>query len=378
MKTLLTGARVWRADHTFSENCPVLLEDGAILGVGESALREEADTVRDLGGAYLLPGLVDVHTHGRAGYDFNDATKEQMCLMRVDYARCGVTSVMATLASDTREGWERAIENVKDSGYIGLHLEGRYLNPSKRGAHAAHLLTSPDPDELGSLLAGVDLPVHVSFAAELDPDGSFLSRILSLGATAGLAHTAATAEEARRALARGLTSFTHLFNAMPPLHHREGGPVSVALSEGGYAELIADGVHVCPDMVKLAYKNLGADRTVLITDSMAGTGCPDGEYRIAGLPVTVKNGRALTSEGAIAGSTLDLFDGMKNLMHFAGATLGDAVACATLNPARMVGIDLTVGSIDEGKRADLLIVDGELRLLEVIMDGQTLEKGENL
>lgn len=374
MKTLLTGARVWRADCSFADGLPVLIEDGRIAAIGATAQGAEADCVRDLAGAYLLPGLVDVHTHGRMGFDFNDATAEQMRQMRTDYARHGVTSVMATLASDTREGWERAIARISESGYLGIHLEGRYLNPKKRGAHAEHLLSRPDPEELSALLSGVALPVHVSFAAELDPDGAFLSRVRALGATAGLAHTMATAEEARLALSRGLTSFTHLFNAMPPLHHREGGPVSVALTEGGYAELIADGVHICPDMVRLAYRNLGSARTVLITDSMAGTGCPDGEYRIAGLPVTVKDGKALTHEGAIAGSTLNLFDGMKNLMTFAGATLGEAVACASRNPARMVGVDHLVGGIEAGLRADLLIVGKDLQLLEVIPEGHTLGK----
>lgn len=372
MKILFTGARVWRENRTFKENFPVLIGGDRILAVGEAALSEHADAVRDLDGAYLIPGLVDVHTHGRAGYDFNDATAEQMKEMRADYARRGVTGVMATLASDTCEGWRRSIAAIEESGFDGIHLEGRYLNPSKRGAHAAHLLAEPDPDELESLLAGVALPVHVSFAPELDPDGKFLSRVLSLGASAGLAHSAATAEQTRLALSRGMTSFTHLFNAMAPLHHREGGPVSVAMTEGGYCEMIVDGVHICPDMVRLAYRAIGAERVVLITDSMAGTGCPDGEYTIAGLAVTVKDGRALTHEGAIAGSTLDLFDGMRNLMQFAGVSLADAVACATGNPARMVGLDGTIGSIDAGKRADLLILDGDVRLSEVILRGESL------
>lgn len=372
MKTLLTGARVWRDDCTLLENFPVLIGGGEILAVGEDARAADADAVRDLDGAILIPGLIDVHTHGRGGFDFNDATAAQMREMRGQYARRGVTGVMATLASDTREGWERSIRNITESGYLGIHLEGRYLNPTKRGAHAEHLLSLPDPDELSEILSAVTLPVHVSFAPELDADGAFLSRVLSLGATAGLAHSAATAAVAREALQRGMTSFTHLFNAMTPLHHREGGPVAVALSEGGWGELIVDGVHICPDVVRLAYRCLGKERTVLITDSMAGTGCPDGEYTIAGLPVTVKDGKAITHEGAIAGSTLDLIDGVKNLMQFADVPLAEAVACATRNPARMVGVYDRVGSIDAGKHADLIVTDGELSLREVIAGGETV------
>ncbi len=375
MKTRLNGARVWMRDHSFLENGSVLFEDGVILAVGAECDAYSADLVRDLSGKVLIPGLVDVHTHGRIGYDFCDADKEALMQMKEDYARHGVTSVMATLASDTVEHWISAISRIEACGYAGIHFEGRYLNQKKRGAHAEHLLALPDAKELSLLLSHVTLPRHISFAPELDPDGRFLARAIELGATVGMAHTEASADVARRALHAGARSFTHLFNAMPPLHHREGGAVSVALSEGGFAELIADGVHICPDMVRLSYRNLGAHRTVLITDSMAGTGCPDGEYSIAGLPVTVKNGRALTHEGAIAGSTLNLFDGMKNLMEFADVPMEDAVACATLNPARMVGLDECVGSIEVGKRADLLVLDGDCRLLDVYANG-TLIKGE--
>ena len=370
MKTLFAGARVYLRDRSFAKNCPVLIEDGRILAVGEECSAYTPDRVIDLTGCMLIPGLVDVHTHGRSGFDFCDADEAALRTMKEDYARHGVTAVMATLASDTKEGWLRSIGRIEAVGFAGIHFEGRYLNPQKRGAHASHLLSSPDPEELEELLSHVSLPTHISMAPELDPNGAFITRAVSLGATVGIGHTAATAAEARRALGQGATSFTHLFNTMPPLHHREGGAVSVALSEGGFAELIVDGVHICPDMVRLAWKCLGVERTVLITDSMSGTGCPDGEYSIAGLPVTVKDGRAITSEGAIAGSTLNLFDGMKNLMAFAGASLEDAIAAATMTPARMVGIDQTVGSIEVGKRADLLVLDAGLDLLRVFCEGR--------
>ena len=370
MKHLLTGGRVWRADHTFADDCPVLIENEKILAVGDACDAYIADKITDVTGMTVLPGLVDVHTHGRAGYDFNDATEEQMHLMRRDYAKHGVTSVMATLASDTREGWLRSVKTIEACGYEGIHFEGRYLNVAKKGAHAEHLLSPLDPADLAECLSAVHVPCHVSAALELDTDGAFAKKAIEMGATLGIGHTMATAEEARTAIARGATSFTHLFNAMPPLHHREGGAVSVALNGGGYGEIIADGVHICPDVVRLAYRCLGKDYTVLITDSMAGTGCPDGEYTIAGMPVIVKDGRALTTGGVIAGSTLNLWDGVKNLMSFADTDLADAIACATVNPARMVGIDGTVGSIDANKRADLLLVNAAMDLCRVIQCGE--------
>ncbi len=373
MKTKIIGGRVLRADGRFDEQCALLIENEMIVALGAEAETGEADQTVEAQGLTLLPGLVDVHTHGRVGYDFCDATAEQMLRMKRDYAKNGVTAVMATLASGTAEEWLRAIADIEACGFDGVHLEGRYLNPKKRGAHKPSLLVSLDADELEGILKNIHIPCHISAAFELDADGSFAARALQYGATLGLGHTAATAEEARLALSRGVTSFTHLYNTMPPLHHRDGGVVAVALLDGGYGELIVDGMHICPDMVKLAYRCLGNARTVLITDSMAGTGCPDGRYSIAGLPVIVENGKALTEDGALAGSTLNLWDGVKNLMRFAGIPLEDAVACATVNPARMVGIDRTVGSLEIGKRADVLFVDDSLNLQRVLAKGVFLD-----
>ncbi len=372
MKKMFAGGRVWNTDHTFSENCPILIEDETIRAVGADCYDASADEVIDITGMTVLPGLVDVHTHGRIGFDFNDATSDQMQLMKEDYARHGVTSVMATLASATREEWLRSIARIEQCGFDGIHLEGRYLNPAKKGAHAAELLVMPSASDLEVCLSAIHLPCHVSAALELDSDGSFSAKALEMGATLGLAHTCATAEQTKLAFRRGATSFTHLFNAMPPLHHREGGAVAVALNGGGYGELIVDGIHLCPDIVRLAYHCLGVDRTVLITDSMAGTGCPDGDYSIAGMPVIVKNGQALTHDGTIAGSTLNLWDGVKNLMAFADCSLADAIACATWNPARMVGLDGIVGSIESGKRADLLLVNETNELRQILYRGEFL------
>ena len=373
MKTLLKGGRVL-LQGDFEENCRVVWENGNILAVGAACEGLCADREINADGLTVLPGLVDVHTHGRAKYDFNTASAEQMIQMKRDYAEHGVTTVFATLASDTAEGWRRSIRAVKESGFDGIHFEGRYLSLGKRGAHPAELLAPLDANELETFLRDLNIPCHISAAFELDTDGSFAACAKRYGATLGLGHTMATADQAREAISRGVTSFTHLFNAMPPLHHREGGAVSVALCEGDFGELICDGMHICPDMIALAYRCLGADRTVLITDSMEATGCPDGEYAIAGQPVVVKNGKALTLDGALAGSTLDLWDGVKNLMRFTGVSLADAVRCATCNPARMVGLESLVGSIAEGKRADLIMVDDTLTLRGVVANGEPLSE----
>lgn len=369
MKTMLIGGRVWRADRSFLENCPVVIENGKICSVG---VEEACDEVIDVRGLTVFPGLVDVHTHGRAGYDFCTANEAQMREMKLDYARHGVTSVFATLASGTEAEWIASIERIENSGFDGIHLEGNYLNPTKRGAHRADLLLPLEAESLARVLSNIHLPCHMTAAFELDADGSFAACAKKHGVTMGLGHTAATAAEAQRAVERGVTSFSHLFNTMPPLHHREGGAASVGLISDAYVELIADGLHICPEMICLAYKCKGNEKFVLITDSMEATGCPDGEYAISGQPVIVKNGRAETLDGALAGSTLDLWDAVKNLMRFAKIPVEEAIACATVNPAKMVGIDGAVGSIEAGKRADLLLVDGELAIKGVLQAGERI------
>lgn len=335
--------------------------------------------VVDAEGCLLIPGLVDVHTHGRAGGDFTTADAPLMKKMAESYLTSGVTTVMPTLASAPFEDLSNAIERINalsdEEGSLpyvaGVHLEGRYLNPAKRGAHAPELLFALDANELEKLIGRIKGAKHVSAALELDTDGSFLRRALELGATVGLGHTAADYKTARDLINSGVTSMTHLFNAMPPLHHRDGGAVAAGLLGGAYCELICDGFHIAPEMVELVYRVLkDENRLVLITDSMEATGCEDGEYTIAGMPVTVLNGKARTHDGAIAGSTLSLLDGVKNLASFAHISFEEAVYSATEAPARAVGIFDTVGSIDEGKRADMLLLDKHLQISRIICGGK--------
>ena len=384
--TLLVNGR-W-LDPERMEFCAgeISFADGQITAIGApGTLPREGATLIDVRGALIAPGLVDIHSHGRAGGDFVSADVALLQKMSVSYLQAGVTTVMPTLASAPFEEYAPAACRIRQASatadgarLLGLHLEGRYLNPKKRGAHASHLLAPLRADELSALhdtlipTDGSPFPLRLSAALELDADGAFLSQAQQLGIALSLGHTEANYTQARELIAHGVGCFTHLFNAMPPLHHRDGGAVAACLEGDAYGELICDGFHIAPHMIRLAYRLLGRDRTVLISDSMEGTGCPDGNYSIAGMDVTVKDGKAYTSDGAIAGSTLGLLEGVNNLMQFCSLSPADALICATRNPARAAHIDHLVGLLRVGAAADLLILDHEhhtLKLRDIYVNG---------
>ena len=357
----IKNARVYRTEQRDFIPATVVVEEGKIKSILAPDACTCDMTVVDGTGKLLVPGLVDTHTHGRIGYDFDSATVEQMKDMRHSYAVDGTTTVFPTIASAPLAQIEQAIDNVKGAGYDCIHLEGRYLNCKRRGAHRADLLFPLDVNEFSALLDRMEgLTVHISCAAELEGGEAFVKTAVSRGATVSLGHTDATYEEALEAISWGVNSFTHTFNAMRPIHHREPGPVVAALAtEGVYAEVIADGFHLNPAIVKLAYLAKRPAHLTLITDSMSATRCADGEYAIAGEKVYVVDGKAINEEGNISGSTITLYQAVRNLMKFAGVSYAEALPYATIVPATEVGIDGTVGSIAEGKRADLLLVDAE-------------------
>ncbi|MBO4413375.1 MAG: amidohydrolase family protein [Clostridia bacterium] len=339
------------------------VEDGRIV-------REPAggDAV-DFGGDYVIPGLIDTHTHGRNGFDFISASVDDLRFLKKKYAEKGVTTVVPALASDTLENMVSAVGRIREAGFRAVHVEGRYMNPKRKGAHLESLLKPLDPSEIPLFReAAGEIHVHVSAAYELDRDGSFLRAVLDNGMSASLAHTDATFDEAMDAVRRGVTSFTHLFNAMPQIHHRAGGAIMAGILSGAYVEMICDGFHLAPETVRLVSRAKPLGEIVLITDSMEGAGCPDGVYSIAGKPVTVKDGKAYTEEGNISGSTLDLFTGLINFTKFSGLSLEKTVECATFNPASLHCLP-DVGRIEPGCRADFLRLSTDMKLKEVYVGG---------
>ncbi len=372
MLTCFRNGLVYDTDLRSFQPADLLVRDGTIEAVGRLPDQPTDAKTVDCGGQYVIPGLIDVHTHGRAGIDFNGAGPEDVEAVRRSYALSGTTTLMATLASSSPESLKASMEAVRANrmpktgcaNIAGIHLEGRYLNPVRRGIHPEALLAPLSPEELLDFIRYMSPPpFHISCAAELPGGESFVKAAVRSGATVGLAHSDATWEEARRAVEWGVTSFTHTFNAMRPIHHREPGIAAASLLfDRCYSELICDGEHVHPAMVMMAARLKPRDRLVLITDSMEAAGCPDGTYSIAGQTVTVKDGRASDPGGTLAGSTLDLLTALRKYIAFTGMTLEEAIPAATSNPAAMVGLDRLCGSIKPGMRADLLILKDRVAL----------------
>ncbi len=323
----------------------------------------------DCTGRYIIPGLVDVHTHGRNGIDFTEVTEEMLAELTVQYAKTGTTAVMVTPASAPYEEWLKTAvctanhirQKHPGARLLGVHFEGRYLSSEKRGAHNPSLLTAPSVEELHEILRLLkDVRVHFSAAPETDGCKAFVQEAVRLGASVGIAHTNCTYEQALEAVTWGAISFTHTFNAMTAISHRAPGcMIAALLSDDAYAELICDGLHSHPAMTSLLVRNKPRDRVVLITDSGMFAGLPDGHYFSAGLEVVLADGKCTTLDGALAGSTLTLFDAVKNCMRFTGLPLTEVLPFATVNPARMVGADGKIGTIEVGKSADLLLIDNQ-------------------
>ena len=362
---IIKGAYVYNSDIADFIKRDIFIYGDKFVNESDIDISSQIEVV-ELNEKYIVPGLIDVHSHGRAGCDFNRHERMDYKKILRSYALAGTTSILATLASDTYESLLTSIDQISEirnnkvsygTKVLGIHLEGRYLNPEKRGAHEVSLLHAPSLSELRVICEKMSpSPMHISMAPELDGGMEFIKEAVSLGATVGIAHSNADAATSKEALKNGAISFTHLYNAMRPLHHREPGNTGIALTSNAYAEVICDGYHVHPDMVKLAYLAKGKDKLVLITDSMEATANGDGEYNIAGMPVTVKNGCAMTHDGAIAGSLLSMYDGVVNLCRFADVKYTDAILCATKAPAEMIGVYSYIGSISPGKQADFLVL----------------------
>lgn len=344
--------------------------DKTITAIGK--LAGEADL--DAKGAYVIPGLVDIHTHGAVGEDFSDGKPAGLQPLADYYAAHGVTSYLATtmtLKEETLTPAMHAIRDFKRSGgakCAGVHLEGPFLSFAKRGAQAAENLHLPDTALFDRLNEASGSQVKlVTVACEEEGAMDFIGYV-SQKAVVSLGHTTCNYDQAMEAFGRGASHATHLFNGMEGLHHRKPGIIAAAMDAGASVELICDGLHIHPSVIRLVHRLYG-DKLNLISDSLRCTGMPDGDYMLGGQPITVKSGKAtLSGTDTLAGSSISMIDALRNVVRF-GLPLSDAVYAASTAPAQAVGLN-DVGSIQVGKAADLLVLDHHLKLQAVFVDGE--------
>ena len=357
---------------------------GKALVYGDTIVgRADADSVGgaeviNAEGLFVSPGFVDVHTHGYRGADASDGSAEGIRRMAVDYLENGVTSFLPTtmtvawpLLETVFRQIRTLMEESKSADFpgaqiLGCHAEGPFINPEKKGAQAEEAILPPDAEKL---LPYADVIKVLTFAPEM-PGSEKMIRVLKekTGVALSIGHTGASFEQAAEALRLGASRFTHLFNAMTPLRHRDPGAVGAALTGGAYTELIADGFHVHPGLFPLLRRVKG-DRLVLITDSVRAAGMPDGDYTLGGQPFTLRGIECRMADGTIAGSVLKMNQAVKNYRDRSGAPLTEAVHAASLNAAASAGLDDKKGALTPGKDADILLLDEDCRVRRVLVRG---------
>ncbi len=330
--------------------------------IGESG----SDTVLDCEDCYVIPGLVDVHTHGALGFDANDKTADYATWQAFLLSK-GVTTFLPTTVTDTHDNLIAAFDRL--SGATGINMEGPYLSAEKKGAHDPALICPVDTDFLDTVKDRVKI---VTVAPEVAGNSETIQKITELGIRVSIGHSNATYEEAQSAIGAGATQITHIFNCCPPLLHRAPGLIGAAFdSDSVFCEVIGDGLHLHPSIVRMVYRQLGADRMVLISDAIAATGLCDGTYRLGGLEVFVKHREARLADGTIAGSTVTLYDVLCRTVGF-GVPLEDAVKMATATPAKALGLS-GVGSLQPGYDADILVLNQDLTIRHVFYKGKQIQ-----
>jgi N-acetylglucosamine-6-phosphate deacetylase len=357
------------------EQTDVLFQNGIITGIGTNFREEE---VIDCTDCYILPGLVEIHSHGCVEEDFSTSTVDGISKMCNYYAQNGITSVLATTMTGSKHLNRQAMSNINEyckqahtgSKILGINMEGPFLGKDKKGAHDKKFLIEIDREFLSELdeLSGNRIVI-----VDIDPclEGAFAfieeykdNKIISL------AHTSADYETAVKAMEAGANHITHLFNAMNSLHHREPGLIGAALEKPCFMEVICDGIHLHPAIIRFLFQTM-PEKVVLISDSMMAEGLCDGNYQLGGLEVIVKEGKATLENGTIAGSAINLYTAMCNAIQF-GVKPEDAICSATYLPAKSIGKEQEVGSIRIGARADILVLRKDYGIQRVFIEGKMI------
>lgn len=367
---ILRNATIYNDDFV-GQRADIEIEGEKIKRI-DSVIRGEDEV--DLSGLIILPGFIDIHIHGSMGADMSDGKASSVDTMSRYLAANGITSFCPASMTMTEEeiaAGFRAVEEYKGNeagAYIhGINMEGPFISFAKKGAQPGNNIRKPDIDEF-LRLNSISRVALVDVAPEVEGAFEFAEKA-SEYCTVSIAHTDADFETATESFKHGFSHATHLYSAMPPIENRKPGAVTAVFdNETVTAELICDGLHAHPPILRMSFKLLGEDRAVVVSDAMKAAGCGDGEFDLGGQKVYVKNGKATLADGTFAASTANIYKEFLNLLRF-GIPFKSALKACTINPARVIGADSKTGSIAVGKNADLIAVDSEMNLKKVFIRG---------
>lgn len=378
MKTVLRNARILAGDD-FRDDLAVVIESGRITALVSDAapMLGQADEQVDLGGGWLLPGFIDAQVNGGGGVLFNNSPDvATLRTLAQAHRRFGTTGLLPTLISDDVQVMRAAIAATRQAisegvpGVLGIHLEGPYIAPARKGTHDANKFRAPDAAEI-ALAASLDNGVTLlTLAPERVPLES-IRALVERGVVVAAGHTAASYEEARAGLEAGIRGFTHLYNAMSPLTGREPGAVGAALEDrDSWVGIIADGVHVHPASLRVALATKPRGKVMLVTDAMPPVGAEDPSYELYGEVITAIDGVVRNAAGSLAGSALDMATAVRNSVQLLGVSLAEAARMASTYPAQFLNLDDRYGHIAEGHHADLVLLDDALQVRSTWIAGQ--------
>ena len=379
MQTILTAARLVTPEEVI-ENPVVTIEDGMIAKIASRAGAELPEGRHlDFAGGTLIPALFDVHMHGGMDHDVMEATPEAFTAIGHFLARNGVGSYLATTMTAPVDAILKSLEGIakfigsRDYGArpLGIHVEGPFLSPHKRGCHPVDLLQTPTVALFDRMWQASEGNIRLmTIAPELPNAPEVIAHATRLGVRCSIGHSNAIAAEAKAGVRAGAASATHTFNAMRVFDHKASGILGEVLTNDDlYAELICDGFHVDPAAVNIWWRCKGPERAILITDAMSAAGMPDGVYKLGELEVQVRGGKAEIDENTLAGSTLTLNRGVKNFAAFTGTPIDQAARLASRNPARMTGFDNETGSVAVGRAADITVLNASNEVVETFLHG---------
>ncbi|OLN21917.1 N-acetylglucosamine-6-phosphate deacetylase [Domibacillus antri] len=379
-ENIIQGGSVFAEQNVYSPGF-VHIKGGKIAALGpisECPISENIPSITVPESYSILPGAVDIHIHGAAGADTMDASEESLSKIASFLPGEGTTTFLATTMTQSKEKIEHALQAASsftsrpDQAFMaGVHLEGPFISRKHPGAQPANAIIKPDISlfKHWNELSGERIRL-VTLAPEEDNSFELIAYLHKQRITASAGHTDAVYEQLKQAEQTGLTHITHLYNGMRGMHHREPGTAGGAfLLDSLYIEMIADGIHVHPAMVRLAYCQKTAERTILITDSMRAKGLPDGIYDLGGQAVSVVGGKAMLEDGTLAGSTLSMQEAIRNMMTYTGCGVREIVKMTAENPAKQAGLFDRVGSIKTGKDADIVIYDDHMKVHMTICRG---------